>query len=100
MDLSTYNFPKIKQVDFVFPTFDIPIELLEEAKKRNPVKGIEIFNEVFYAGVFIELQPNLENTWKEEAYKYAFCLTKSFTPKHKDKEIVVGMLFEEILHNE
>ena len=35
MDLSTYKFPDVTEIDLVFPTVNTTIELVEEAKKRN-----------------------------------------------------------------
>lgn len=97
MDLSTYKFPKVTKVDLVFPTFDTPKELVEEAEKRNPKKGMKKFSELFYKGGSIELQSDVEGTWKENAFMYARALMGSWTPKHEHKELVVGMIFEECL---
>jgi hypothetical protein len=95
MDLSTYKFPKVTQVELAFPTFDTTKELVEEAKKRNPIKGMKKFSDLFYSGGKIELQKDVEGTWKENAYLYARALMGSWTPKHEHKELVVGMIFEE-----
>jgi len=97
MDLSTYKFPKVTNVDLAFPTFDTSKELVEEAKKRNPKKGMKKFSDLFYNGGKIELQNDVKGTWKEEAYYYARALMGSWTPKHELKELVVGMIFEECL---
>jgi hypothetical protein len=97
MNLSTYEFPKLNKVDFAFSTLDTDKVLLEEAKKRNPKKGIEKFQEIFYNGGKIELKKDVEGTWKEKAFVYAKCLMKSWSPKHEHKELVVGMIFEECL---
>lgn len=97
MDLSTYKFPEITKVDLAFPTLDTTKELVEEAEKRNPKKGIKKFNELFYSGGKIEFKEDVKGTWKENAYLYTLVLMGSFTPKHQDKELVVGMIFEECL---
>jgi hypothetical protein len=97
MDLSTYKFPEVTQVDFAFPTFDTSEELLEEDKKRNPRKGMEKFSELFYSGGTVELKEDVKGTWKENAYVYARALMGSWSPKHQHKELVVGMIFEECL---
>ena len=97
MDLSTYKFPEVKEVDLAFPTFDTIEELLEEAKKRNPRKGMEKFSELFYSGGKVELKKDVKGTWKENAYMYALALMGSWSPKHEHKELVVGMIFEECL---
>lgn len=97
MDLSTYKFPDVTKVDLVFPTFNTTKELVEEAKKRNPQKGMKKFSELFYSGGKIELQKDVEGTWKQDAYLYARALMGSWAPKHEDKELVVGMIFEECL---
>ena len=97
MDLPTYKFPDVTEIDLVFPTVNTTIELVEEAKKRNPQKGMEKFSELFYSGGKIELQKDVEGTWKEKAYKYARALMGSWAPKHEHKELVVGMIFEECL---
>ena len=40
MDLSTYNFPKVTEIDLAFSTFNTPKELVEEAQKRKPQRGV------------------------------------------------------------
>jgi hypothetical protein len=97
MDLSTYKFPEITEVDLVFSTLDTIKELLEEAEKRNPKKGIKKFRELFYSGGKIELKKDVKGTWKQDAYIYARALMRSWSPKHEHKELVVGMIFEECL---
>lgn len=97
MDLSTYNFPEVTRADIAFCTFDTPQELVEEAEKRNPQKGMKKFSQLFFNGGNIQLQPDVEGTWKEKAYLYAYALMGSFAPKHENKELVVGMIFEEVL---
>lgn len=97
MDLSTYSFPKVTKIDLAFPTFDTIPELLEEAEKRNPKKGMEKFNQLFFSGGEIELQKDVEGSWKESAFMYARALMGSFAPKHEHKSLVVGMIFEEVL---
>ena len=97
MDLSTYKFPKVTKVDLVFPAFNAPKELVEEAEKRNPKRGMKKFNELFYSGGKIKLQSDVEGTWKENAIMYARALMGSWAPKHEHKELVVGMIFEECL---
>lgn len=97
MELSTYNFPKVTKVDLAFPTFNTPKELVEEAEKRNPIKGMKKFSELFFSGGEIKLKDNVKGTWKENAYMYASALMGSFAPKHEHKELVVGMIFEECL---
>ena len=97
MDLSNYKFPEVTKVDLAFPTFNTTKELVEEAKRRNPKKGMEKFSEIFYNGGKIELQKDVEGTWKENAYLYARALMGSWAPKHEHKELVVGMIFEECL---
>lgn len=97
MDLADYPFPELSNVEIVFSTLQIPSDLLDEAKRRNPKKGIEKFKKVFYFSDKIVVQSDIQGTWKEKAYWYAIALIKSFEPKHEDKELVVGMLFEEVL---
>lgn len=97
MDLSTFDFPQVNKIDTVFPTFDTIPELLKEAEFRNPQKGIKKFNELFYSGGKVEFQKDTLGTWKEKAYKYAINLMGSYAPKHEHKELVVGMIFEEVL---
>lgn len=97
MELSTYKFPEVTKVDLAFPTFNTTKELVEEAKKRNPQKGMKKFSELFYSGGEIELKDDVKGTWKENAFMYARALMGSFAPKHEHKELVVGMIFEECL---
>ena len=97
MDLSTYKFPEVSIIDFTFSTFDTDKELVEEAKKRNPRKGMEKFSELFNNGGEVQLKPDVPGTWKENAWRYAKFLMRSFAPKHEHKELVCGMIFEECL---
>lgn len=97
MDLSTYKFPEVTEVDLSFSTFNTPKELVAEAKKRNPQKGMKKFSELFFKGGSIKLKPDVKGTWKENAYMYARALMGSWAPKHGHKELVVGMIFEECL---
>jgi len=97
MKLSEFKFPDVSKIDLAFSTFDTIPELLEEAKKRNPVKGMDKFSELFYSGGKIELKSDVEGTWKEKAFIYAKALMRSWAPKHEHKELVVGMIFEECL---
>lgn len=97
MDLSNYNFPKVTQVDLAFQTQNTTKELVEEAEKRNPQKGMKKFSEIFYSGGKVELKEDVKGTWKENAYMYARALMGSWSPKHEHKELVVGMIFEECL---
>ena len=97
MDLSTYKFPKVTELDLAFSTFNTPKELIVEAEKRNPQKGMKKFSELFFSGGKIELKKDVKGTWKENAYMYARALMSSWSPKHEHKELVVGMIFEECL---
>jgi hypothetical protein len=97
MDLSTYKFPEVTQVDLAFSTFDTPKELVDEAIARNPKKGMEKFSDLFFNGGEVEFKEDVKGTWKENAFMYARSLMGSFTPKHESKELVVGMIFEECL---
>lgn len=92
MNLSTYQFPKSNKF-----TMDIPPELLIEARERKPLKGERKFQELFFNGGKVNLQDDVLGTWKEDALRYAKELMSSFEPKHEDKAIVVGMIFEEVL---
>ncbi len=97
MKLETFNFPVVTGVDIAFSTFNTIPELLEEAKKRSPKKGMQKFSELFFSGGKIELQKDVKGTWKNNAFLYAKALMSSWGPKHQDKELVVGMIFEETL---
>lgn len=97
MDLSNYKFPEVTDADLAFSTFNTPKELVAEAERRNPRKGMDKFSELFYTGGKIELQSDVKGTWKEKAYWYARALMRSWEPKHEHKELVVGMIFEEVL---
>jgi len=97
MDLSTYKFPEVTEADLAFSTFNTTKELVEEAEKRKPKKGIEKFNQLFYSGGNVELQKDVVGTWKENAFMYARSLMSSWSPKHEHKQLVVGMIFEEVL---
>lgn len=97
MDLSTFDWPEVTTVDLAFPTFNTINELLEEAEKRNPKKGIKEFNRLFYGGGKVKIRPDVEGTWKEKAWNYARAYMGSFAPKHEHKEVICAMIFEECL---
>ena len=97
MDLSKYKFPEVTPIDFAFSTFEAPKELVAEAERRNPQKGMKKFSELFHNGGKFELKDDVKGTWKENAFKYARALMGSWEPKHEHKELVVGMIFEECL---
>jgi hypothetical protein len=97
MDLSTFKFPEISQIDMAFSTLDADKDLLEEANSRNLEKGREKFSELFYNGGKIELQKDVKGTWKEKAFLYARALMGSWEPKHEHKEAICAMIFEETL---
>lgn len=99
MDLSTYKFPKVTWIDFAFSTLNVDKELLDEAIARG--KSIENwirkFDELFFKGGGMKFQSDVEWTWKEDAIRYARCLMGSFNPKHEEKQLVCGMIFQECL---
>ena len=97
MDLSTYKFPEVTKADLAFPTFNTPKELVSEAEKRNPQKGMKKFSELFFSGGELIVKKDVKGTWKENALMYARALMGSWEPKHEHKELVVGMIFEECL---
>lgn len=97
MDLSKYEWPEVKKVDMIFPTFDCPKELIEEAEKRNLSKGRNKFNEMFYSGGTYVLQKDVKGTWKEKAFLWCRAMIGSWAPKHEHKEAVAAMIFEEVL---
>ena len=97
MKLEEYNFPEVTTADLAFPTFDAPKELVKEAGKRDVKKGVEKFNELFYSGGTIEFQKDVKGTWKENAFMFAKSLMGSYAPRHEQKEVVCGMIFQETL---
>lgn len=97
MNLSTYQFPKVTEVDLAFSTFDAPKDLLQEALTRNLQKGCKKFSQLFFSGGEMNMQPDVEGTWKKDALLFAIALMRSFTPKHEHKELVCAMIFEECL---
>ena len=97
MKLETFEFPSVTVLDMTFSTFDTIPELLKEAEKRNPRKGMKKFSDLFFNGGKLELQKDVKGTWKEAAFLYAKALMSSWSPKHEHKELVVGMIFEETL---
>ena len=97
MNLATYKFPDISGIDLAFPTVNTTPKLVAEAERRNPRKGMQKFNELFFNGGQLKLKEDVKGTWKEKAYLYARALMGSYSPKHEHKELVVGMIFEECL---
>ena len=98
MNLETYKWPEINPVAMTFPTLNTDKVLLEEAKKRNPKKGIAKFDELFYKGGEIKFKDDVsEDNWKGKAFLYAKALMSSWVPKHEHKTLVCGMIFEECL---
>lgn len=91
MKLETYKFPELSINQ------EIPAALLKEAKARDTTKGVEKFNQLFYSGGEVQLQKDITGTWKETAWLFCKSLMRSWAPKHEDKEIVCGMIMEEVL---
>jgi len=50
LDLSTYKWPEAGDADTAFPAYGTPPELVQEASRRNPAKGMEKFRELFFRG--------------------------------------------------
>ena len=48
MNLATYKFPDISGIDLAFPTVNTTPKLVAEAERRNPRKGMQKFNELFF----------------------------------------------------
>lgn len=97
MKLKNYKFPKVSDVDYVFPTLDTTPELVKEANSRKLTKGRKKFNQLFFDGGNVKLKKGVKGTWKEDAFLYARVLMASRVPKHEDKESVCAMIFEECL---
>lgn len=101
MDLKTFDFPELTDVDVVFSTLGTNKELLEEAKKRGFYDGEgpynKMFSSLFYDGGQVEFKSDLDEDFKNIAWKYCRCLMKSFSPKHEDKEAICSMLMSELL---
>jgi len=97
LDLSTFNWPEVTELNMAFSTFDTIPELLEEARRRDLKKGEEKFNELFFNGGSTKFQKDVKGTWKEKAWLYCMALMRSFEPKHEDKTSVCAMIMEEVL---
>ena len=98
LDLATFQWPEVTEVDMAFPTFNTIPELLAEAEERNLSKGRAKFNELFFEGGKLKFKEDVkEGTWKAKAFMYAKGLMGSFAPKHEHKETVCAMIFEECL---
>lgn len=97
LDLSTYKWPEAGDADTAFPAYGTPPELVQEASRRNPAKGMEKFRELFFRGGRFRLKKGVKGTWKEKAFLYARAMMGSREPKHEHKELVCGMIFEECL---
>lgn len=96
MELKDFKFPEVTNLDMAFSTFDTEPKLLLMAEQRNPEKAMKKFDELFYSGGKVELQQDVEGSWKEQAYIYAIALMKSGHPKHEHKRIVVAYHSEKI----
>lgn len=97
-ELKDFPFPKITAVDLAFPTFDTHPELLRMALNEDVTKGVEKFNQLFFKGGEIKLQPDVvEGSWKWDAWLYAKAFMRSWSPKHEHKTIICGLIFQECL---
>ncbi len=100
MDLTKYNFPKVRDVDKVFPTFNTDLVLLAEAKKRGFYNGRtpynDLFSVLFFKGGGFTFKKGLDPEFKEAASLYLDAFMRSFAPKHEEKEAICSMLLSEL----
>jgi len=101
MDLKTYKYPVLNDVDMEFSILDTDKILLEEAKTMGFASGHHLYNRIFNKLFFCQggkllfkenLTDNQLNSWK-----YCIALMKSFAQKHEHKEVVCSMLMSEVL---
>lgn len=99
LDLQSYDWPIVTDVDIAFPVYSAPKELVTEAAQRGESisDGRKKFNQLFFSGGKIELQPDVKGTWKEKAFLFARALMGSWNARHEEKELVCGLIFQETL---
>lgn len=104
LDLTTFEFPKVTGVDFVFPTFNTIPELLEEAKLRgfyddnNPY--CKMFSTLFFRGGKPVFKKDIDEEFRKRAWAYLRSFMGSFSPKHEHKEAICAMLLSELVEPE
>ena len=101
MDLKKFKFKKVSGADMAVPTFDTDKQLLIEAKDRGFYNGHtpynKLFSNLFFSGGQIQFKPDLDETFKKEAWGYCRSFMGSWSPKHEEKEAICAMLMSELL---
>jgi len=101
MDLTTYEFPKLSNVDLAFSTLKTDKKLLDEAiargydKPYNPYN--RMFRRLFFEGGSVTFKKGLDEDFRQSVWNYCRALMSSFNPKHEEKEAICSLLMSEIL---
>ena len=100
MNLSEYDWPEVTGVEMVFCTFQVPPELLKEARDqgyyRGNKKGNKMFSQLFYGGGELLHKKNLQE-WQKKALTWCLAFMRSWNPKHEEKDAIASMILEECL---
>lgn len=101
LDLRAYPWPKVTNLDVVFPTANTDPKLLAEAKRRGyddypEPPGIKMFNTLFYSGGRIKYREDVPEEHKNNVYAYLRSFMGSWAPKHEHKTTICAMLLDEI----
>lgn len=101
MDLKTFNFPEVSEVQMAFPVFNTIPELLDEAKKRGFYNGRtpynRLFSDLFFNGGSFNFKKDLPEDFKVKATRYLKSFMGSFSPKHEEKEAVSALILSELV---
>lgn len=99
LDIKTYEFPEVDDVQFAFPTFNTIPKLLAEAKERGfycgNTKWNKAFDRMFFGGD--GETPVLKKDANMRSLRYCGALMRSFSPKHEEKEAVCALIMSENL---
>lgn len=101
MDLKQFDFPSVRGVDLLFPTFKTIPDLLIEAKSRGFYNGHtpynDLFSRLFFNGGKLKFKQNIESAFREKAFPYLKAFMQSWEPKHEEKEAICALIMSELL---
>ena len=101
MDLKTFKFQIVTNVDMAFSTFKADKELLAEAKERGFYNGRtkynDLFSTLFFSGGKVKFKQKIDDDFKIKAWNYCRAFMGSWEPKHEEKEAICALIMSELL---
>lgn len=101
IDLRTYQFPKITNIDLAFSTQRADPILLAEARERGFYNGHtpynDLFSTLFFSGGTVYFKKDLPKEFIDVAVPYLKAFMGSFEPKYEEKEAICAMLLSELV---